>query len=304
MCLKRFTFTLVFVSIILFGCGNKIDDEAIQNLSDALVKRWDYTETLPKEVTKEELLKTIEIELETLNDYNVDDFKDALLGIDLSSYRSTLNLINIQVERLEINNSEFHDKWNKHLADRAYILYEINQKYDLNIPEEYTWKFEDALSYAEPRIVEEKIKKEISTSINLDNLEIKTNDNSIAVFYETEVSFSDKSFVATKLGFPSQAIEILKVVVDFNFDDIVIATTNNDVIAASAYFDKTTLKQLDFTKWDKLDSVDAYKFYDMTTAYHIRLGIWENLDGETKKQIGDMNKRSDNFFWNEYGIVY
>lgn len=99
-------------------------------------------------------------------------------------------------------------------------------------------------------------------------------------------------------------MDILKILNDYDFDDNVIVTTNNGVIAASAYFDKNALGKVDFGKWDKLDSVDAHKFYDMTKAYHIRLGIWEELDAETQKLIGDMNKRDSNTFWDDRGLVY
>lgn len=295
----------VVVSLLLLSaCGIKVDDEALANLSQSLVKRWEYTDTLLKEVSKDELINAVQVELDTLQEFDIDDFKDITLYGALEIYESELSLVKSKMERMDFPSEEFEDEWTRHREKRAKVLHDIHQKHTLDIPDKYNENFNDVLSDAERLLKIEDVKKVLSKIKGLSDLDIDTEDNSIAISYPTESALSADSFVARKTGFPSYAMGILEVMLDYDFQNIVITTTNQDSIAITSYFTKESLNDFDFDKWDKTDSYDAYKFYEYTDAYHVRLGIWESLDAEIKQLIGDMNKQNSNEFWQEHGFMH
>lgn len=242
--------------------------------------------------------------MDELEEFYIDDFKDETLYSRYGMYKSILERMQISLINGDADSTVFIDDWNNKMEERAKILYDINLKHNLNIADENKEMFDQVLSSASRLVKIDEMKKVLSEIKVLVDVKVEIEDNSIAVTYNTESALSNKSFVASKTGFPSKAMDILTVLKDYDYEDIVITTVNNDVVAASAYFDKDSLYKTDFDRWDKLDSVDAYKFYAMTKAYHIRSGIWEELDAETKKLIGDMNKRNSNEFWGWYGFMH
>ncbi|WP_107841691.1 hypothetical protein [Metasolibacillus meyeri] len=304
--MKKITYLILPLALLLVltGCGNKVDEEAIEKITTGLEKRWDYADQLPKEVTVEELEKAVELELNELVKYDAEEFKDFHLYALYDSYRRSLELIKIKMNGQSANSPIFQNNWKEHMEKRAKILYDLNKDYTLNISDKNKEAFENLLANSSRLVKIEEMEKVISEIKSLTKPKIIIEDNSIAVVYETTSALSNESFIAQKLGFPSVAMDILKVLSDYDYDNIVIVTGNNDLIATSVYFDKNTLTKVDFDKWEDLDSVDAYKFYAMSTAYHIRSGIWEQLDSQTKRFIGSMNKEDFSEFWSAYGYTY
>lgn len=294
----------VMFIFFLVGCGNKVDEEAVKNLSDALEKRWEYTESISGIKTIDSYRKATEIELNELNEYDIDDFKDKVLYSLLSMYKTELTLMKSSLINADIKSESFVNEWNERMAKRAKILHDINSKYPLDISDNHKETFEHVLSSADHLIKADEVKDVLSDIKALEGIDVLIEDNSVAINFHTESVLSADSFVSQKTGFPSKAMEILKTIKDYDFENIVVSTTNQDIIAISTYFTNESLKDLDFNNWEKLDSYDAHKFYRYSDAYHIRLGIWENLDEDTKKSIGNMNKQNSNPFWSNYGFTH
>ncbi|WP_138090870.1 hypothetical protein [Halalkalibacterium halodurans] len=295
---------LILSLIILAGCGAKVDEEALNKLSEGLEKRWEYTEQLSDEISIEDLENAVQIELDGLEKYEADDFKDTSLYVLYDDYRRGLDFIKTLMMGESINSPTFQESWHEHMEKRAKTLYDLNANYDLNIADEYKDTFEDVLSGAKYLVEAEKVEEGLSDIKALSDIEIAVDEKSVSITFRTESALSADSFVASKTGYPDKAIEILNTVKDYDYENIVISTTNQDTIAVSSYFTRDSLDKIDFDKWKELDSLDAYKFYSMADAYHIRMGIWESLDGETQRMIGDMNKETSNPFWKEYGFTH
>lgn len=298
----------VFLSILLLffitGCGNKVDDEALEDISKALEKRWAYADELPEEVTMEELEKAIQIELDELKEYGINDFENTTLYSRYGMYKSGLERMLVTMQTESIDSSNFQEQWDKHQEERAKILYDINSESELRISPENKETFEEILSSANRLVEIDEMKKVLSDISNLEDLDVEIKENSIAITFSTKSALSADSFVASKTGFPSDAVEMLKLIKKYKYENIVIATTNQDATAISSYFTKDSLNNIDFDGWDETDSLNAYKFYKYADAYHIRLGIWESLDTEVKRSIGEMNKNNSDVFWKEYGFTH
>lgn len=136
----------------------------------------------------------------------------------------------------------------------------------------------------------------------ISDYEVITEGDSIAVIYSDSALGAD-SYVSSKMGYPNKAMEILEIVSDEDYKNVVITSENNGTVAISSYFDEERLNDLDFEKWDKMESEDAHRFYIWTSGYHIRNGIWNELSFEKQSDIGDMNKDNANEFWKEHGYA-
>lgn len=305
--MKKVLFVILSV-LFLTACGadasSGVDNEAIQNISNGLEKRWEYTDQLPDEITIEELEEAVQIELDELEKYDVDDFKNFNLYTLYNIYRTDLEIIKTAMIGESIGSPQFQEKWKDHVENRAKTLYDLNANYDLNISDEYKDVFEEVLADSKYLVEAEKVEKELSKIKGISDFMVKVEDKSIAITYPTESVLGVKSFISQKVGFPEKAMEILKNIKDKGYEHVVISTTNQETIAVSAYFTNQSLNSLDFDKWEEYDSYDAYKFYQMTDAYHIRLGIWNDLDLETQQLIGDMNKDDSNEFWERHGFTH
>lgn len=305
--MKR-TLLVILSLFVLAACGtndnDKVDDEALQNISRALEKRWEYTETLPDELTMEDLEKAVQIELDELDKYSADDFKDTSLYVLYDRYWRDLELIQTFMIGESIDSPRLQENWKEHMEKRAKTLYDLNANYELDISDENKDVFEEVLAGSENLVAAEKVEESLSDIEALSDIEVVVEEYSISITYPTESALSEKSFVASKTGFPDMAIDILRELIKFDYEDVVISTTNQDSIAISSYFTKSSLDRINFERWDDLDSSDAYEFYNMTDAYHIRVGIWESLDEDIKQLIGDMNKENSNEFWKEHGFTH
>ncbi|WP_137744882.1 hypothetical protein [Robertmurraya siralis] len=299
---KKISLLIGIISFILMGCGNKVDDQALESLSSALEKRWEFTDQLPDEITMEDLNKAIQIELDELEEYDIDDFKDTILYSHYSGYKSNLELMQITMKNESIDSNSFQEKWKEHMEKRAKFLHDINSKYTLKISDENNEIFKEVLTSANNLVKKDEIKDQLSEIKGITDLEVTIEDDSISVSFPTESVLSVDSFVSKKTGFPENAMNILKKLKENDFNHIVISTTNQDSIAISTYFTKDTLDNVNIDEWEELDSHDAYKLYGMSDAYNIRIGIWESLDIETTQLIRNMNKDSNNEFWKKYGF--
>lgn len=134
--------TLIMTALILIGCNNNTDEEAAENVATALEKRWEYADTLPKEVTVEELEKAVQIELDSLKTYDSKDFKDTSFYVLYDNYASDLRLISNVMHGQKADNTSFQKEWNNHLIKRKITLYEINEMHKLGVDN----KYEDILS--------------------------------------------------------------------------------------------------------------------------------------------------------------
>lgn len=301
---NKIAFLIIILVFFLVGCGEKFDDEALEKIGDALEKRWEYTEQLPDEVSVEELEKAVQTELDILEEYSVDDFKDISLYALYDNYRRDLVLIKTLMNGKSADSPDFQEKWKEHLEKRSKTLYDLNDNYDIYISDEHVHIFEEVLAGSKYLVEAEKVEESLSDINALTDIDIVVEDNSIVINFPTESALSTDSFVARKTGFTSYAMEILEIMKEYDYENIIVTTTNQDSIAISTYFTKKSLNNIDFDKWEETDSYDAYKFYGYTDAYYIRLGIWEELNSETKQSIGEMNKDSSEPFWEEHGFTY
>ncbi|MCM3620465.1 hypothetical protein M3936_23195 [Sutcliffiella horikoshii] len=303
--MKQILISILFL-LFLSGCssGSGIDEEVLENLSHSLEKRWEYTESLPEDLTIENLKMATEIELEILQEYDIDDFKDPTLYSRYNTYKSRLNLMSISLITAKVDSEVFIKKWKEHMEYRAKILYDINSKHPLNFSDNNKEIFNEVLHSARRLVAMDEMKTTLASINGLSDIDLEIEDESIAISFPTESALSSISFVARKTGFPEKAMEILKIMTEYEFENIVIATTNQDTIAVSSYFTKEALNDINFDKWEDTDSYDAYKFYELTNAYHIRMGIWNSLDEETQRLLGDMNKEHVNPFWREHRVKH
>ncbi|MCR6112741.1 hypothetical protein HXA35_20635 [Bacillus sp. A301a_S52] len=303
--MKKLLGALVLL-LLITGCGEKVDDEVLEAISRSLEKRWEYTEDLSgnENITVEILENATQIELDELEEYHVDDFKDTVLYSRYTSYKSRLDRMKISLKNADIDSTTFHEEWANHMDERAKILYDINSKHQLNISEENKEIFQEVLDSASHLVKADEIRKSLSDNGKLSDIDVEIEENSISISFPTESVLSVNSFVSHKTGFPDKAMEILHEIKELDYDDIVITTNNQDAVAISSYFTKKSLENIDFKEWEDLDSVDAYKFYNMADAYHIRIGIWDELDTETQQLIGNMNKDNSDPFWKEHGYTH
>ncbi|WP_342515566.1 lipoprotein [Sutcliffiella sp. FSL R7-0096] len=296
----------IVLLLLLSGCslGSGIDDEVLENLSLSLEKRWEYTESLTEDVTIENLRIATETELEILKEYDIDDFKDITLYSRYQTYKSRLNLMSISLITAKVDSEIFINKWKEHMEYRAKILYDINSDYPLNISDNNKEIFNEVLHSARRLVATDEIKTTLTSNSVLSDIDVEIEEESIAISFPTESALSAVSFVARKTGFPEKAMEILKIMSEYEYENIVISTTNQDTVAVSSYFTKEALNDINFDKWKDTDSYDAYKFYEFTDAFHIRMGIWNSLDEETQRLLGDMNKENSNPFWRKYRVLH
>lgn len=127
-----FLITLVF---LLSACGEGVDEEVLESLSTALDIRWEYTETLPSEVSVEELERAVKIELENLPSYEYDDFNSGDLFVLYNSYIMDLELIQTLMTGKSANDLAFQKQWEDHMNQRKITLYEINEEAEINVSE-------------------------------------------------------------------------------------------------------------------------------------------------------------------------
>lgn len=106
---------LALCLVILLGCGKKVDDEALQRIATGLENRWEYADKLPNEVTTEELEKAVQLELDELEDYEVDDFKDVHLYVLYDNYRRDLKLIKTLMLGKRADSLAFQEEWKEHM---------------------------------------------------------------------------------------------------------------------------------------------------------------------------------------------
>ena len=302
-CMKKVLFLFLSV-LVLTACGNKVDEEALEKISQALENRWEYTEKLPDEISLEDLEVATRKELDILEKYDADQFKDTRLYILYDNYRRQLEQDLLLLVGADITSDAFTEKWAENREKRAKHLYDINSDYQLNISDGNNVIFEDVLALSVNLVKVDEVEKILSDVAGLSNVDIIVDGNSVSITFHTESALSADSFVASKTGFPEKSIDILKKLTEFDHTNIVISTVNQDSIAISSYFTKTSLDRINFDRWDDLNSLDAFEFYNMADAYHIRLGVWESLGDETKQLIGNMNKQSSNDFWMEHGFTY
>ena len=297
-------FITLFLLTILIACGNEVDNQSLENISDGLESRWGFTDSLGEDISVKDLEEATQKELDFIEKYDADQFRDASLYILYDNYRRELEDGLFKLDNLDISTKESEIQWNEHVEKRSKILYDITTNYDLDVSEKYNDVFKEVLDASKTLVQEDDIKEVLSKVNELDEIEVEVEEDSVSVSFLTESSLNAKSFVGSKTGFPSNAIEILEALTEYDYEDIVISTTNQDSIAISSYFGKKSLSNINFDKWKDMDSIDAYKFYSMADAYHIRLGIWESLDDDIKQSIGDMNKDNSNEFWKEYGFTH
>jgi|SRR5690625_3322062 len=145
----RKLFFLASLVFLLSACGKGVDDEVLESLSTALESRWDYTDTLPKEVTVEELSKAVEIELNNLNDYEYTDYKDGDLFLLYEKYKNELNHIQIIMNGKSTDDPFFQLDWEEHMKNRKITLYEINRLHNINVSDKRKEILEELISEGE-----------------------------------------------------------------------------------------------------------------------------------------------------------
>lgn len=296
---------VLFISIVILlfvtGCSNqsveKVDEAVLKWISKGLEERWEYTNELTDELTRQEFRKATEIELKRLKDYDIEDFKDPMLFSYYDSYKRNLETMLSSTENI----LEFKENWQELMVERATYLHKINSTYELNISDENIDTFKRVLSDADESIEEEGIKNNLNDIAGLSKVSVVIEGDSIAASYVVESVLSADLFVNSKTGFPDQAIKILEVLDDYDYDNIVISAIHGESIASSILFKENSLDRLDIDKWDE---IEAHKIYDFSNAYQIRLGIWNELNEETQERIGEMNKPSENSFWSEHGFTH
>src|SRR5699024_963178 len=136
--------TLFIIFMFLFtACSKNVDDEALDSISDSLQERWKLTDELPDKISIEDLEKITQTELEQLNKYAPDDFKDTELFILYNNYIKNLEDMLYLVQSKNINDPELQDEWRTYLENRAKILHDIDEKYTIAINDEYSNNFTD-----------------------------------------------------------------------------------------------------------------------------------------------------------------
>lgn len=133
--MKKLFFLFIFI-FLLSSCGKKVDNEVLENLSTALEERWNYTDTLPKEVSVEELEKAVKIELDNLKKYDYEDFKDGDLFLLYNRYIMDLDLIATLMQGKSADDKSFQRQWEDHMNKRKITLYEINEIHEIVVSKE------------------------------------------------------------------------------------------------------------------------------------------------------------------------
>jgi len=298
--MKRLLVIMSF-SILLVSCSKSVDDEALTTLAQSLEKRWEFTSDLLETITEDDLEKATQIELNLLKQYTAEDFKDPNLFILYDDYIRVLKDMQEISQTMNIEDPDMFIQWREKIEIRAKILSDINSEYGIPVNEENIDTLNEVLEDAQVLLVAEEIEKSLQ-NIH-ENLSVLIEDESILVQYPVDSVLSADSFIAQKTGFPGTAIEILNVLKDYEFKNVVITSINQDTVAISSYFDKDNLNKIDFSNWEQIDSYDGYKFYSLTSDFYIRPGILNQINSDYYELISKIHKNSNNNFWKKHGFT-
>lgn len=301
MKIKRLISLFIFL-FLLSACGSKVDDEALENIANSLEKRWEFTDDLPEEITEKDLERATQIELNLLKKYTAEDFKDPHLFVLYDDYIRILNDMRDIAQTMNIEDPEMLLHWHENIEKRAKILSDIKNEYGIPVSEDNLTTLDEVLEDSKRLLEAEKIEKSLQ-NIN-ENINVLIEDESVLIEFPVESVLSVNSFVGHKTGFPGTAMEILNTLKEYDHQNIVIASVNQNTIAISAYFNKETLREIDFSEWEKINGYDGYKFYALTNDFYIRLGILNQISSDYYNHISKIKKNSDNDFWKKHGFTH
>lgn len=168
--------SIVSLSIIMVGCGNKIEDSEISDsLGQALNARWVITDENSGKTQIELLLEGINAEIEELEKYSETDekaFKNQETANSLDRYLNVLSetqeLISISIEEKRLNVEE----WENLRSLRLLILNELNDSIGISVSEDNEGTLKDLLQSDgtyEPLQRSDKDKIGFSTEFLLDS---------------------------------------------------------------------------------------------------------------------------------------
>lgn len=133
-----------FFLVILFGCGGSSDDDALKTIEDGLVERWEYNDENDGKPSLLNLMHMTQIELDVIEDFDSGKIDDSSLKSLFDDYQEELKSIkSLLAEEDDINSDSVINKWNNHYDNRAKILNDINEGYELNIPDDYQDYFQE-----------------------------------------------------------------------------------------------------------------------------------------------------------------
>lgn len=142
--MKRLLF--VFLTFILVGCSNATnDEEALSNIMNGLNDRWSYSDEL-EEAGINDYKKSIQLELDHLEEFPVDTFKDVKLYRLYDDYRRELEN-GLSIVKQYDDAEELYRDWFIHSEERGTLLKEINNNFSLDIPDDKSNIFEEITSF-------------------------------------------------------------------------------------------------------------------------------------------------------------
>lgn len=169
----------------------------------------------------------------------------------------------------------------------------------------------DQLSYDEIKELPplEQVRSIIENTKLVDEFEVVTEDNSVAIIYPADYVHDSTLVLGDKKeSFPNVAMTFVEHLKVLDFDEVVITSYEpkdvegiTGLTRVSALFTKETMEDLDFEKWEDEKKNRPSKFYRYSDAYLIRGNIWDKLNDETRDKVDNESKKSDSQFWDYYG---
>lgn len=193
------------------------DKNYLKDMRKGLEARWDYIDSGKGDQVsqKEAYQKDVDLELEHIDKYTNESFRDSKLKQYALEY---INAVKDQGEALEYptGSEKFYKAWDKAKTERSKLIVLINDKYDLKISDKYKKWLDEARAEAKEAKEESDIKSKLEEQIQ--NAEVTKVDRGFGSF-EYEVTLEN----TTKKTIKSCGINITF----FDADGVVVGTTSD-----------------------------------------------------------------------------
>jgi len=152
---------VIIISVGLMGCGQNTDDAFLKSMAQGLESRWTIVDA---DLANKDLVTTqrtylgyVNAELDQIAKYKTLDFEDATLGEKAKEYIAILEKAKKTLDYYEKNPDQFVTEWSAASNERSIIIYEIYQKYGLEISEKHQSTLDSFITEAKLTIALNKI---------------------------------------------------------------------------------------------------------------------------------------------------
>lgn len=152
------------------------DDQFMSSLSKGLERRWDITDSTPDdEFGKAEYKKSINAELDSVEQYQDKKFKDSKLKEQTVSY---INVLKDSKSTLDSYGSDsFHDDWQAQYNKRTGILVKINNIQKIKVSKKYQDNLDEILGSGHAANKNDTFKTNLNNIFNSANFQAQPDED-------------------------------------------------------------------------------------------------------------------------------